>query len=129
MQTQFNDLNQLCTTFYQHNGSKNAKTKIYQEVVQKVNDIRNNKNVFSKLEDTINICIPGLMQRFRNDHPTLHEYEYALYILLILGFSSQAISFLQDIRIDAVYNRKATLKKKIIAGNPNSAAQYLSFLN
>ena len=46
--------------------------------------------------------------------PNLKEADYLLFLYTTLGFSITAIAlFLNEEKVDAVYNRKARLKNKI----------------
>ncbi len=68
------------------------------------------------------------MARLRRDVPGLKERDYELYLYLLLDFSPRAISILQGIRTEAVYNRKSVLKRKITESGSESAQEYLSHI-
>ena len=86
------------------------------------------KKTIKELENFINTYKDNLMIRFREEFPDMKESDYILYLYVVTGFSSRAISIFISEKLEVVYNRKSRLKQKINRStSPNTAvfAQYL----
>ena len=124
----FEHLDRLCSVYFQFKGQSNEKDKISSEVLEIINGIQYDDEIKAKLEETINGNLGDVMLRFRKDFPSIKERDYMLFMLLILDFSPRAISILQDLKTEVVYNHKSKLKRKIAASNSEYKDEYLSYI-
>ena len=124
----FEHLDRLCSVYFQFKGQSNEKDKISSEVLEIINGIQYDDKIKAKLEETINGNLGDVMVRFRKDFPSVKEHDYMLFMLLILDFSPRAISILQDLKTEVVYNHKSKLKRKIAASNSEYKDEYLSYI-
>ena len=125
----FEHLDRLCSVYFQFKGQSNEKDKISSEVLEIINGIQYDDKIKAKLEETINGNLGDVMVRFRKDFPSVKERDYMLFMLLILDFSPRAISILQDLKTEVVYNHKSKLKRKIAASNSEYKDEYLSYIS
>lgn len=128
LSSRFEMLDKLCATYYQFDGMSNQREKIYLEVEKIINGMKSDKALIAGLESTLNMSINGLMDRFRKEFPTFHEWEKHLYLFMVLGFSARAISIFQGVKIDVVYTRKSALKRKIKASNSPYKDEFLAYM-
>ncbi len=126
--SRFDILDRLCSTYFQFKGLSNERDKISSEVLSIISKIQNDRQILGNLESLVDTNLDGLMARLRRDVPGLKERDYELYLYLLLDFSPRAISILQGIRTEAVYNRKSVLKRKITESGSESAQEYLSHI-
>ena len=124
----FEHLDRLCSVYFQFKGQSNEKDKISSDVLEIINGIQYDDKIKAKLEETINGNLGDVMVRFRKDFPSVKERDYMLFMLLILDFSPRAISILQDLKTEVVYNHKSKLKRKIAASNSEYKDEYLSYI-
>lgn len=109
----FSLLDQLCSDYYESHGTSGEKAKIYNRVRGLINRFRSDSDTIEQLCSAVNRYRSNTLHWFENDFPTISKEETLLFLYLTLGLSSRTISVLFDIRIEAVYNRKSKLKKKI----------------
>ena len=126
--SRFDILDRLCSTYFQFKGLSNERDKISNEVLSIISEIQNDRQILGNLESLVDTNFDGLMARLRRDVPGLKERDYELYLYLLLDFSPRAISILQGIRTEAVYNRKSVLKRKITESGSESTQEYLSHI-
>ena len=124
----FEHLDRLCSVYFQFKDMSNERDKISAEVLEIINGIQFDSKIQGKLEETINDNLGNVMLRFRKDFPSINERDYMLFMLLILDFSPRAISILQDLKTEVVYNHKSKLKRKIAASNSEYKDEYLSYI-
>lgn len=70
----------------------------------------------------------NIVDNIQKDIPTLSSDDKMLFMYICIGLSSRSISTIFDIKIEAVYNRKARLKKKIETLNKDSKYSYLKII-
>lgn len=120
-------LDRISKTYYEMGDVITPKNKLLRTVVSIIDDIKSAKSGLKEMEDFINLNLDNLIKNFKEDFPTLKDYEYNLYMFLILGFSFRSISVFQDVSLENLYNRKSSLIKKINS-NFTTAIDYLSYL-
>lgn len=124
----FEHIDRLCSVYFQFKGKSNEKDRISAEVLEIINGIQFDCKIQAKLEETINDNLENVMLRFRKDFPSIKERDYMLFMFLILDFSPRAISILQDLKTEVVYNHKSKLKRKIAASDSEYVTEYLSYI-
>lgn len=125
----FATIDKLSSAYYEYQSSANEKQKIYTEVMKLVNGLGSDKNMIKELESFINIYKDNLLVRFKNEFPDIKDSDYTLYLYLVAGFSSRAISIFIGENIDVVYNRKSRLKQRINKNNSMYKEEFLSPLS
>ena len=87
--------------------------------------IRNDENI-----DILNKCIDSICEewiiKFTKTFTSLEQFQYQLAKYLHLNISPQMIAMLMKRNtLDAVYNLKSRLKKRLKADNPEAAEHYI----
>lgn len=126
---QFNLINELCETYYTCKGASNERAKIYSRVMNLLDSLRTDGKLSNDMEQSANKRFNNVMSHLRIDYPQLKQDDCQLFLYLIAGLSPRSISTLFNIKIEAVYNRKAKLKVKLVQQNPDKSGQYISLLS
>ena len=112
--SRFDVIDGLCKTIYENRGTGLDKKKISAEIEKLVNQFSSDSQKIAELETFANEHYSNIITSFKTDLPNLKEADYLLFLYTTLGFSITAIAlFLNEEKVDAVYNRKARLKNKI----------------
>lgn len=124
----FSTLDELCRNYYEIRNNKIEKKRMYEKVISLINSIREDSEIRSQMETLVNKSINNLMKDFKRDFPELKPYETDLFLFNVLGFSTQAISVFQNIKISSVYTRKSNLKRMIGESAVADKERYLAYL-
>ncbi len=105
--------------------SKQIINKLPKDVREALEEIRNEENI-----DIINNCIDSICEewiiKFTKTFTSLEQFQYQLAKYLHLNISPQMIAMLMKRNtLDAVYNLKSRLKKRLKADNPEAAEHYI----
>ena len=112
--SRFDVIDGLCKTIYESRGTGLDKKKISTEIEKLIKQFSSNSQKIAELETFANEHYSNIITSFKTDLPNLKEADYLLFLYTTLGFSITAIAlFLNEEKVDAVYNRKARLKNKI----------------
>lgn len=128
LSSRINTADRLCGIYYRSTSDNKSRNRIEREIEGLIDSLRLDHDSAKELEKTVNSNIDGLMERFRCEFPGLNDYEYHLYLLLVLRFSSQAICLLQGITPDKLYNRKSSLKRKLASSGKAHSDEFLGFI-
>lgn len=124
----YSSMDSLCADYYASGHSK-PSTDRYVEVETFVRGCREDGELLERLEAHVNYYQRNLMTDFRARLPQLKETDYRLFLFTVLGFSIVTISLLLDEKkLDAVYNRKARLKRKISELDSRTAQKFMSYM-
>ena len=124
---QFQLLNMLSETYYEHSASKAMKEQIFAKVKDEIERLQSGKEL-PKIEAIVNKHLDNVMARLRNELPHLKEKDYAFLTLLYARFSGKAISvFLGESRSN-VYKIKQRLREHISLSDAPSKDLFLSKL-
>ena len=112
--SRFDVIDDLCKTIYESRGTGLDKKKISVEIEKLIKQFSSDSQKIAELETFANEHYSNIITSFKSDLPNLKEADYLLFLYTTLGFSITAIAlFLNEEKVDAVYNRKARLKNKI----------------
>ena len=112
--SRFDVIDDLCKTIYESRGTGLDKKKISVEIEKLIKQFSSDSQKIAELETFANEHYSNIITSFKTDLPNLKEADYLLFLYTTLGFSITAIAlFLNEEKVDAVYNRKARLKNKI----------------
>ena len=112
--SRFDVIDGLCKTIYENRGTGLDKKKISNEIEKLIKQFSSDSQKIAELETFANEHYSNIITSFKTDLPNLKEADYLLFLYTTLGFSITAIAlFLNEEKVDAVYNRKARLKNKI----------------
>ena len=112
--SRFDVIDGLCKTIYESRGTGLDKKKISTEIEKLIKQFSSDSQKIAELETFANEHYSNIITSFKTDLPNLKEADYLLFLYTTLGFSITAIAlFLNEEKVDAVYNRKARLKNKI----------------
>lgn len=120
---QFDSINQLCNVYYDSQGTKFEKDRIYKEVKKQIESL-GTENA-KQLEDIINNYNDNLLLQFKTDFPTLSKDYHIFATYLFAGFSARAISLFMDNKVENIYNMKSRLKSRIANSNSSYKEKYL----
>lgn len=125
MKYQFRSIRQLTEAYYSNPGSVRTERDKIEKVIDSV---KNNEDLHLSMELLADEESGGMMSAFRKDFPNLQEREYLLFLYLMMDFSPRAISIFQDVKIENVYNRKSSLKRKISSSSCKNKEDYLRMM-
>ena len=120
---QFDSINQLCNVYYDSQGTKFEKDRIYKEVKKQIESL-GTENA-KQLEDIINNYNDNLLLQFKTDFPTLSNDYHIFATYQFAGFSARAISLFMDNKVENIYNMKSRLKSRIANSNSIYKEKYL----
>ena len=116
------------------NRNVSEQTKeVIQEFRFQLKELRNDPNFFSTIESSLNLAHGRLMQRLRStvqQEPDLHfeELDFHFLSLFFFHFSSNGISFIMDMKDDAVRKRKSRYKK-LFTERGEAFSEFLEYLS
>ena len=113
----YDTFNRLSSAYYECHGVQNEKQKIHNEVVGLINSIATDGKAIKEMESFVDRYKDNVMTKFGEAFPNLDNSDKRLFMYLVLGFSSRAISIFMNEKIEVVYNRKSRLKQKISRSN------------
>jgi hypothetical protein len=86
-------------------------------------------NNLKRLENYVDQKQDGLLTNFRHDIDNASEKDCQLFLFYAIGISPLLISMIWECNVDAIYNRKSRLIKKIYNHAPSKADIYISVLS
>lgn len=114
---QFELLDDLCSNYYETKDTSREKQKVYENVMTLIQGLSSNKETVAIMAKRLNDGLDGLYDKFEDEFPNIKEADKRLFIYLVMGFSPRAISVLLSEKLEVVYNRKSTLKRRVKASN------------
>lgn len=112
LSSRFNMLDSFCNLYYEYGATKKDKEHIYEKVISTIKSISDD-DVIAEFENEVDSKMDRLITRFKNDNPKLTPPERKMFLFMVYGFSNKAISVLQNVKVEVIYNRRSMLKKKI----------------
>ena len=106
-------LERLCEQYYVYEGTDKFQKKIIQEVIEIVDELRNDPVTQKELEQWLNQTQDDVLARLRISHPELKEEEIKLFCYIQAGLTPTMMSVLLRKDKSVVYNRVSKLKAKI----------------
>lgn len=126
LQERISEAERFCRDLGEAPESK-RELKIYTRVRQAMNEFAPGSVYLKSTEKILDSTLDGLMTDFRRDYPGMKEHDYALFVYLVLGLSSQVCTALLDTKITNFYNKKSRLRSRI-ASQPDVAEKYLKYV-
>lgn len=122
-------VDELCRGYYENaTGCPNYK-QIEKTISETVKSFAEKDEGFKEAEAIAIKYYGKIFEDIRADIPNLSVKEYQLLVYSSLGLSTTAIAmFVENGKINNVYNRKRHLKDKIKALNSDKSELYLKFL-
>lgn len=124
----FSILNDIGNTFADLSGSITDQKLLYKEVKEIISRFENPKTL-TELEQIINRYKNNLMQKFRDDYPSLSNDEYQQVCYHYAGFSPKFISLLMHQKFPTIYKRRTRIKEKIMASDSAYKEELIANLN
>ena len=124
----FSILNDIGNTFADLSGSITDQKLLYKEVKEIIYRFENPKTL-TELEQIINRYKNNLMQKFRDDFPSLSNDEYQQACYHYAGFSPKFISLLMHQKYPTIYKRRTRIKEKIMASDSAHKEELIANLN
>ena len=111
--TNFKILERLCEQYYVYEGTDKFQKKILQEVLEIVDELRNDPVSQKELEQWLNHTQDDVVARLRISRPDLKAEEIKLFCYIQAGFTPTMMSVLLKKDKSVIYNRVSRLKAKI----------------
>jgi tetratricopeptide repeat protein len=108
---------------------RDSQRKKAEQMIKTVIEQFREPGFIQKMARYIDTCHEGIYSAFITDFPRLTQRERSLFIYICLGLSPLLISLIYTIPVDAVYNRKKRLKKKIEISSSDRIYEYLQQLH
>ena len=124
----FSILNDIGNTFADLSDSTTDQKLLYKEVKEIISRFENPKTL-TELEQIINRYKNNLMQKFRDDFPSLSNDEYQQVCYHYAGFSPKFISILMHQKYPTIYKRRTRIKEKIMASDSVHKEELIANLN
>lgn len=121
-------LARLCEQYYIYKGSDKFKKKIFDEIDEIIEELRNDEQAAQEFETTLNALHNNVMQDFREAYPSFKEKDYQLYAFLVAGFTATTIAVLSNKEKSIIYNRISRLKRSIQETNPVACERFMAIL-
>lgn len=116
----FATIDDLCGTYYESQGTKTERKAIAEKVKSIIESVKDDAGLFAEMEQSVNDCRNGLLNRLQTAFPTMKPEEYRLAVYLACGLSHRTIALLLGENIDVVYKRKSRLKARLAAAGSDS---------
>lgn len=113
----FNELNELCDIYYDHEGTSRSKSVIYNKFLATIEAIKGDEERIQELEATVNKYRDGAMEKLRREMPRLSERDRRVTLYLLAGFSARAIAIFMDSDPVSVSKMRYNIKQKIKNAN------------
>ena len=109
----FKILERLCEQYYVYEDTDKFQKKIIQEVIEIVDELRNDPATQKELEQCLNQTQDDVVARLRISRPDLKAEEIKLFCYIQAGFTPTMMSVLLKKDKSVIYNRVSRLKAKI----------------
>ncbi|MBO5972072.1 MAG: hypothetical protein J6Q07_03565 [Alistipes sp.] len=106
-------LNEMCEIIYVYEDSSQLSAKLTQEVMKRIELLRNDESYLGGLEHIINARNNNIFVELRNKCPKLNSKEMRFILYYFYGFSSRSMSILLGIDTTAISRLKYKLKVKL----------------
>ena len=124
----FSILNDIGNAIADLSDSTADQKLLYKEVKKIISRFENPKTL-TELEEIINRYKNNLMQKFREDFPSLSNDEYQQACYHYAGFSPKFISLLMHQKYPTIYKRRTRIKEKIMASDSAHKEELIANLN
>ena len=105
-----------------------SRKKIISLIDRLMTDMSQRSSEIEKMERLADKIHDNLFTDFKTDLPDLREVDYRFFLFSIYGFKNQVMAlFLNERNVDAVYNRRQRLRRKIRSLSPEKAERYLKY--
>lgn len=115
LRERFSDIDGLCETYFESQGTKAERNAIVQQVKTRIEALKSDGEMLGRMERCVNECSGGVLDSLRCAWPDIKECDYRLYLYLACGMSNRSIALLLGESMEVVYKRKSRLKARIKA--------------
>lgn len=109
----FRVIDELCSTYYESQGTKTERKAIAEKVKAQIESLKDDGGLLGEMERSVNRCRGGILDEMEAELPQMKPEERRLMVYLLSGLSNRSIALLIGESIDVVYKRKSRLKAKI----------------
>ncbi|MBR5842420.1 MAG: hypothetical protein IKY64_07455 [Bacteroidaceae bacterium] len=124
---QFQLLNKLSETYYEHSASKAMKEQIFAKVKDEIERLQSGKEL-PKIEAIVNKHLDNVMARLRSELPHLKDKDYAFLTYLYARFSGKAIGAFMKLERNHIYQIKHRLCSEIKGSDAPSKQFFLDMM-
>ena len=111
----FSMIDELCSTYYESQGTKTERKAIAEKVKAQIESLKDDGGLLGEMERSVNRCRSGILDEMQAEFPQMKDDERRLMVYLLSGLSNRSIALLIGESIEVVYKRKSRLKAKIAA--------------
>lgn len=120
-------IDQLASTYYERQGMDEQKA-IYNKVRNLLDSYASDEKGKQEIEQIVNLCYDNVMQKVREELPTLKDWERDLLCYVYAGFSLRVISVFTGDSINYAAVKKSRLKTKIAESDAPSKDFFISLI-
>lgn len=122
----FDIIDQLCSTFYESQGTKSERKAIAEKVKSKIEELKSDSGLFAEMEKCVNECRDCLLDNLKKAYPAIKDDDYRLAVYLACNLSNRSIAALTGENMDVVYKRKSRLKSKLQVITADHSGNFMS---
>lgn len=121
----FSLIDRLASAYYERQGTKTEQKAIYEEVRTLLDSYASDSGSKRKIEQVVNMCYDNIVERVRQELPSLKESDYDLLCYIYAGFTPRVISVFTKDSLGNIYTKKSRLKSKIADSAAPSKEEFL----
>lgn len=125
---QFELINRLGGTYYEHQDTKSEQNAIFDEVKAEIKKLGADQNTKRELEQIVNACKDNIMLKIRAQIPQIKEVDLELLCYLFAGFSHRTIGIFTQDKVANIYTRKCRLRSKITNSKAPDKSVFLDMI-
>lgn len=124
----FRLISQIVESNFQSKDAESASKIINKKLKLLVDYISQDPGFLKEMELELNECFGNAIAIIKNNIPRLKDDEIRFYILLILGFTPDALAGCFHDKKETIYNKKRSIKNKITKYCGDDASRLLSYI-
>lgn len=109
-------LNMLCNEYFEKNGSEKIRLTLYNEIEREILALRDRAHLL-ELERIVDTYLDRILERLKEQIPSLAPNDLRLITYLYSGFSPRAVCIFMDLKIKNFYQRRSRLRERILASD------------
>lgn len=122
----WNILNMLCNDYYSGTTIQ-KKNAIFNRIEKEISKL-SSREAIEEIKDNVNLHCNNVLEKIRDQVPSLSDSDIDLLAFLYSGFSTKAIILFLKINIKTFYTRRSRLKTKIETSDSTEKEYYLSMM-
>ncbi len=120
-------LNMLCEEYYEKGASQKIHELVVKKIEKEVKKIGSEEGL-QQIEKEVNRYMDGVVDKLREEFPSIKEQDVRFLTLIFAGFSAKAICFILGLQTGNFYVKKSRLIKKIKESGAEHKEAFLKLL-